>query len=127
MFDIGLPELLVILVVALLVFGPNKMVELGRDLGKAVRDFRRSTGDLQKEFNDALRLDEPAKPLPPRTSPLPPPPPAPEPVAEAANRLLLGESAVACAEPPPAPDAVASEPPASDTPATSEEGEPVLP
>ena len=64
MFDIGFPELVLIMVIALLVFGPGKMAEIGRELGKGVRDFRRATADVTKEFNDALKLDEPAKPAP---------------------------------------------------------------
>lgn len=62
MFDIGFPELIMIMVIALLVFGPGKMAEIGRDLGKGLRDFRRATADVQKEFNEALKLDEDEKP-----------------------------------------------------------------
>jgi TatA/E family protein of Tat protein translocase len=64
MFDIGFPELVMIMVIALLIFGPGKMAEIGRQMGKALADFRRATSDVTKEFNDALRLDEPAKPAP---------------------------------------------------------------
>lgn len=93
MFDIGFPELVLIMVIALLVFGPGKMAEIGRELGKGVRDFRRATSDVTKEFNDALKLDEPAKPAPapaPATAPSYFPPPAtqaaPQPeVAEATS------------------------------------------
>ena len=42
MFGMGFPELLVILVVALLVFGPGKLPEIGRTLGEGIRDFRRA-------------------------------------------------------------------------------------
>jgi sec-independent protein translocase protein TatA len=64
MFDIGFPELVVIMVVALLIFGPTKMIEIGRDLGKGLRDFRKATSDVTKEFNEAFKLDEPEKPAP---------------------------------------------------------------
>jgi sec-independent protein translocase protein TatA len=64
MFDIGIPELVVILVVSLLIFGPGKMIEIGRDLGKGLRDFRKATSDVTKEFNEAFKLDEPEKPAP---------------------------------------------------------------
>ena len=42
MLDIGIQELLVIMVLALLVFGPEKLPELGRRLGRAMREFRRA-------------------------------------------------------------------------------------
>ena len=42
MFGIGLPELVVILVVALLIFGPGKLPEVGSALGKGIRDFKRA-------------------------------------------------------------------------------------
>ena len=45
MLDIGIQELLVIMVLALLIFGPDKLPELGRRLGRAMREFRRSVPD----------------------------------------------------------------------------------
>jgi len=62
MFDIGLPELVIILVVALLVFGPGKLAEVGRELGKAVREFRKATTDLTRDFNEALKAEETSQP-----------------------------------------------------------------
>ncbi|MGD0920000.1 MAG: TatA/E family twin arginine-targeting protein translocase, partial [Thermodesulfobacteriota bacterium] len=50
MFDIGLPELLVILVIALIVFGPQKLPELGKALGKAIREFRKTTEEVKASF-----------------------------------------------------------------------------
>ncbi len=127
MFDIGLPELAIILVVALLVFGPGKMVEIGRELGKAVRDFRRATGDLQKEFNDALKLDEPVKPLPPRVPP--PAPPILEPEVAAASPLLTAAPVVVAADQPPAPapEAASAEPVSLDAAVTPKESATIQP
>ena len=69
MFGIGMTELLVILVVALIVFGPTKLPELARSLGKAMNEFRRASSDLRATFNEAVEPPPPPK--------LPPAPPAP--------------------------------------------------
>jgi TatA/E family protein of Tat protein translocase len=50
MFGIGMPELLLILAVALIVLGPKKLPELARALGKGLAEFRRATEDLKEEF-----------------------------------------------------------------------------
>ena len=48
---LGLPEILFILVLALLVFGPRRLPEMGRTIGKALGEFRRATGDLKRTFD----------------------------------------------------------------------------
>jgi TatA/E family protein of Tat protein translocase len=50
MFGIGMPELLLILAVALIVLGPKKLPELARALGKGMAEFRRATEELKDEF-----------------------------------------------------------------------------
>jgi Tat protein translocase TatB subunit len=50
MFGIGIPELLVIMVVALIVLGPKRLPEVAQALGKALAEFRRATSDLSEEL-----------------------------------------------------------------------------
>lgn len=52
-FGIGLPEMVLIMIVALLVFGPKKLPEIGRSLGKALRGFQ----DASKEFQDEIKKE----------------------------------------------------------------------
>ena len=58
MFNLGVPELLLILAVALIVFGPRKLPEIGRTLGKALGEFRRATDDLKNSIEREVRLEE---------------------------------------------------------------------
>src|SRR5437870_4477802 len=66
MFDIGLQEMLLIGVIALLVFGPAKLPELGRMLGRAMREFRRASDEFRSTVETNLNLNEPD--LPPTAS-----------------------------------------------------------
>jgi TatA/E family protein of Tat protein translocase len=61
--NIGAPEIIVVLVLALLIFGPNRLPQLGRQIGRAMREFRQATADIQKDFDLALNEDdEPGRP-----------------------------------------------------------------
>jgi TatA/E family protein of Tat protein translocase len=55
MFNIGLPEMLIILAIALIVFGPNKLPELARAFGKAMREFRKATEEVKESFREETR------------------------------------------------------------------------
>jgi sec-independent protein translocase protein TatB len=59
MFGIGMTELIVILVVALIVFGPNRLPELARSLGKAMNEFRRASTDLRHTLHEASEAPPP--------------------------------------------------------------------
>ncbi len=71
MFGLGVPELIFILVLALLIFGPKRLPEIGRTLGRGMSEFRKASNDLKRTLNVELALDEqPAPPvLPYRQSP----------------------------------------------------------
>lgn len=57
-FDIGMLEIILILTVAILIFGPGRIPEIARQMGKGMRAFRKITGDLTKEFTRALDAEE---------------------------------------------------------------------
>ena len=84
--SLGVPELLFILVLALLIFGPRKLHEIGRTLGRALGEFRRATSDLKRTLDAEMSSEESKTPPPPKandaTSPNPEPTPASLPAAE---------------------------------------------
>ncbi|MGL5083380.1 MAG: TatA/E family twin arginine-targeting protein translocase [Microcoleaceae cyanobacterium] len=58
-FGIGLPEMMVVLVLALLVFGPKKLPEIGRSLGKAIRGFQEASREFETEIKrEVKQLEE---------------------------------------------------------------------
>ena len=52
--SIGMPELILIFIVALLVFGPKKLPELGKSLGRGLAEFKRASDDLKKTIEDEI-------------------------------------------------------------------------
>jgi sec-independent protein translocase protein TatB len=98
MFDIGLQEMLVIGVLALLVFGPSKLPELGRMVGRAMREFRRASDEFRTTVETNLHINDPD-----------PPPPPPEPILEAPAEVGPLPSELEPPSPETAP-AVAPEP-----------------
>jgi sec-independent protein translocase protein TatA len=63
MGSLGLPEIAFIFVLALLIFGPKKLPEMGRTLGRGVAEFRKATNELKRTINTEMALDE--QPVPP--------------------------------------------------------------
>ncbi|HLE44078.1 MAG TPA: twin-arginine translocase TatA/TatE family subunit [Methylomirabilota bacterium] len=91
MLDIGIQELLVLMVIALLVFGPDKLPELGRRLGRAMREFRRASDEFRSTIETNLNLHE--------ESILPPSAPAAPSATATADGLASAPAAGLAAEP----------------------------
>jgi sec-independent protein translocase protein TatA len=56
--SIGMPELIIIFVIALIIFGPRKLPELGRSLGKSLAEFKRASNELRNTLEEEIRLEE---------------------------------------------------------------------
>lgn len=88
MFGLGVPEVIFIVVLALLIFGPKRLPEIGRTVGRGMAEFRKASNDLKRTINVELALDEP--------------PPAPAPMIRS-NRQLEGLRAARLPNGSPAP------------------------
>jgi sec-independent protein translocase protein TatA len=56
--SIGMPEMLIILVIALIIFGPRKLPELGRSLGKSLAEFKKASNELRNTLEEEIRVEE---------------------------------------------------------------------
>ena len=99
MFDIGLQELALIFVIALLVFGPKNLPQLGRSLGRAMREFRRASDEFRSTIETNLKINE-LDPVPEPAAVTASPEATPEPVATAE---ALPESVLNPYDAPPVP------------------------
>jgi TatA/E family protein of Tat protein translocase len=56
--SIGVPELLIIMAIALLIFGPKKLPEVGRSIGRALREFRKTSDEIKGKIEDEINAEE---------------------------------------------------------------------
>src|SRR5437870_13364331 len=56
--SVGMPEMLIILIIALVIFGPRRLPELGRSLGKSLAEFKKASNELKNTLEEEIRLDE---------------------------------------------------------------------
>jgi sec-independent protein translocase protein TatA len=84
--SIGMPELVVIFVIALIIFGPRKLPELGRSLGKSINEFKRASNELRSTLEEEVRLDEQRTRVAAPTATPAAAPASPEPVEEPVAR-----------------------------------------
>jgi sec-independent protein translocase protein TatA len=98
MMGLGTPELIIIFVIALVVFGPRKLPELGRSLGRSLSEFNRASNELKHTLDDEIRLEE-HRAQSQSTPAVVPPPPASvasaEPAEAEAGENHLGGDTVA--------------------------------
>jgi len=102
--SLGLPELLMIFAVALIVFGPRKLPEIGRTLGKALNEFKKATDDLKSTIEREVRVEETRQALSPLINPATYTVSRAEPVSAPAGDAAVPTAAAAPAAPTePAP------------------------
>jgi Tat protein translocase TatB subunit len=105
MFDIGFQELVLIFVIALLVFGPKNLPQLGRSMGRAMREFRRASDEFRTTIETNLQMNEPDPPpvtiTPTETEVTASPLAEAEALPDSVLDPLAPADGVAAAEPPP--------------------------
>jgi TatA/E family protein of Tat protein translocase len=124
--SLGIQELLLIFVIILIVFGPRRIPEIGRTLGKALGEFRKATDDLKSTIEREVRLEELKQITPSIVTPFesvsrsePPPPPPPPPPSGQVAELASGQvdTPVAADTSPTEPLADSPTQPPADSPA----------
>lgn len=88
--SIGMPELIIIFVIALIIFGPRKLPELGRSLGKSLAEFKRASNELKSTLEEEIRIEEQQQ----RTE-------VPKPAVQAPAAAVPQETTAPTAEPVP--------------------------
>ncbi|MFN9622046.1 MAG: TatA/E family twin arginine-targeting protein translocase [Cyanobacteriota bacterium] len=102
-FGIGLPEMAVIAAIALIVFGPKRLPEMGKTLGRTLKGFQSASQEFEQEFRSALRTEEEVSASSPPPAVLAPssPPPSPPLAIDPAPAEVVGLEGVTTASPPP--------------------------
>jgi len=112
MFNIGLPELLIIVAIALIVFGPNKLPELAKAFGRAMREFKKATEEVKESFEAETKdLEEYKRTLTDENL-----------LADLAEQISPQEPAKEATSPQPEPPIAAEAPPLHEASAQTEEG-----
>ena len=70
MFGLGVPELMLIFIIALVLFGPKRLPEIGRTLGKAMGEFKKATDELKNTVEREVRMEELRQISPPMITPV---------------------------------------------------------
>ncbi len=72
--SIGMPELIVIFIIALIIFGPRRLPELGRSLGRSINEFKKASNDLRNTLEEEIRVEETKTPVQAQAKPASQPP-----------------------------------------------------
>ena len=113
--NIGMQELLIIFVIALIIFGPRRLPDLGRSLGRSIAEFKRASNELRSTLEDEIRVDEQRQT---RAATAPAPPPAPVPAIPSVAASVAAAPVVAPAAQAPVAEPVVAAPVTTEPVAT---------
>jgi sec-independent protein translocase protein TatA len=90
--SIGMQELIIIFVIALIIFGPRRLPDLGKSLGKSIAEFKRASNELRNTLEDEIRVEEQKQAKPAAAEPAPAEPAATQQTTTAATDSVSGET-----------------------------------
>jgi sec-independent protein translocase protein TatA len=109
--NIGMQELLIIFVIALIIFGPRRLPDLGRSLGRSIAEFKRASNELRSTLEDEIRVDEQRQA---RSAAAPPPAPAPAPAIPSVAASIAAAPVIAPVATVPVAEPVVAAPVAAE-------------